>query len=432
MPRPSAKDTAVPDLGAVSFDRLDGMPLESFDLLGREKLQDRNTKPEKALGLNYAEIKPNNFVYKSLSHWAYNISIGCRHACRFCYVSTTQRSRPGEGEEAGKGPVGKILSRFGVKDPEVEWGNYALFRPWDENKFLASLKRAEETPWDEVKPDSNRAILLCSTTDPYQTVAVPGNPAKTRLLNQQARFLVRRALELSLEKSTLNVRILTRSPLAKQDFDLYRRFGNRLLFGMSLPTLNDQLARIYEPRAPAPSQRLATLQAARDAGVHLYVAIAPTYPECDEADLRRTLTAVKQLNPQTIFHEPINIRGHNVERIAKYAQELGVAVNTAVFDQAGPKWRQYAVDQLLLVQKLATESGLLDRLHLWPDKALRSRAKYLEARRAAYDSKNPGARETRHQRTERLKTDNHDFEPYLKWRDHWHHRVSEWPGKTTL
>ena len=33
-----------------------------------------------------AVIAENNFVYKSLSNWAFNVAVGCSHACRFCYV----------------------------------------------------------------------------------------------------------------------------------------------------------------------------------------------------------------------------------------------------------------------------------------------------------------------------------------------------------
>jgi DNA repair photolyase len=67
------------------------------------------------------------------------------------------------------------------------------------------------------------------------------------MLAQHARRLVRRSLELIRDHSTLNVRILTRSPLARSDFDLFKSFGPRLLFGMSLPTLRNDVARIYEP-----------------------------------------------------------------------------------------------------------------------------------------------------------------------------------------
>ena len=52
-----------------------------------------------------------------------------------------------------------------------------------------------------------------------------------------------RSLELIRDHSTLNLRILTRSPLARADFDLFRTIGRRLLFGMSLPTLRNDLAK---------------------------------------------------------------------------------------------------------------------------------------------------------------------------------------------
>jgi DNA repair photolyase len=129
----------------------------------------------------------------------------------------------------------------------------------------------------------------------------------------------------------VNTRILTRSPLAKTDFDLFKTFDDRLLFGMSLPTLRNDLARVYEPHAPAPSQRLATLRAAKEAGLNVYVAVAPTYPECDEEDLRATLEAVADLEPVTVFHEPINIRAENVTRIHTHAATVGVTLNTGVF-----------------------------------------------------------------------------------------------------
>ena len=43
-------------------------------------------------------------------------------------------------------------------------------RPWDEKKFLASLKTAEDTPKAKLKPAGNRAVMYCSTTDPYQVI----------------------------------------------------------------------------------------------------------------------------------------------------------------------------------------------------------------------------------------------------------------------
>jgi DNA repair photolyase len=225
------------------------------------------------------------------------------------------------------------------------------------------------------------------------------DPKEAKRLNNHHRAMVRRALELIRDKSTLNLRILTRSPLARADFDLMKTFGSRLTFGMSLPTLDDKLARIYEPSAPVPSKRLETLKAAVAAGLHVYVAVAPTYPECDETDIRATLTAVAKLNPITVFHEPINVRAENVERIKVHATSLGVTLKTEVFADDDAR-RKYAVEQLQLVEKIAGEVGLAHCLHLWPDKDLPSKA-YLQSL--------------------------DDPTGFVHWLTGWWTRVSEWP-----
>src|SRR2546422_1443633 len=334
-----------------------------------------------------AVIAENHFVYKSLSNWAFNVAVGCSHACRFCYVPSAATIK--------QGPK---LAEYGVKDPDAEWGEYVLLRPWDEQRFLASLRAAENTPHKQLQPDGNRAVIYCSTTDPYQVIR-HADPARQRELSQGARHLVRRSLELIRDHSTLNVRILTRSPLARADFDLFASFGKRLVFGMSLPTLRNDLARVYEPKAPAPPQRLATLCAAKEDGLHVYVAMAPTYPECDEADLRATLKAVGELDPITIFHEPINIRAENVARIEAQAADMGVRLRTEVF-ATRESWQDYAVNALHTVSQLAKEVGIAPHLHLWPDKSLGSQA-------LADRMPNPNK--------------------YLKRLDHWWHRISEWP-----
>ncbi len=308
-----------------------------------------------------AVISENNFIYKSLSNWAFNVAVGCSHACRFCYVPSAATIK-----------LGAKLAEYGVSDPDAEWGDYVLLRPWNEQRFLTSLRAAENTPRSELKLDGNRAVIYCSTTDPYQVIHHP-DPARQRELARHARFLVRRSLELIRNESTLNVRLLTRSPLARADFELFRSFGSRLVFGMSLPTLRNDFSKVYEPKAPAPSQRLATLQAAKEAGLHVYVTVAPTYPECDEADLRATLSAVAKLEPLTIFHEPINIRAENVARIKACADSNGVELRTQVF-ATRELWQDYAMEALHTVHMLAKELGVADRLHLWPDRSLGSQS----------------------------------------------------------
>lgn len=305
-------------------------------------------------------INENNFQHKSLSCWSINPFVGCQHACRFCYVPSVSAIKL-------KGPLGKL----GVEDPDEQWGQYAFLRTWDESAFLKSLAKAERTPVGELPIDGNRAVMLSTTTDAYQTLR-GSNASETLELNERARVMVRRMLELIRDRSTLNVRILTRSPLARQDFDLYKTFGDRLLFGMSLPTLNDQLARVYEPKAPAPTKRLETLKLAASMGIPVYVAVAPTYPEQGEEDLTKVLGAVAALQPVTVFHEVINIRAENVERMKREAQALGFEFMEDVF-ATKENWEGYAITQLLTAQTLATKLGLGSVFHPWPDSTLGSK-----------------------------------------------------------
>ena len=334
---------------------------------------------------NAAVIAPNNFKYKSLSSWSFNTAVGCAHSCRFCYVPEVSTNR-----------MGAKLATHGVTDPDAQWGDYVGVRDWNEQAFLASLRKAETTPASELKPDGNRAVMFCSTTDPYQVLRGE--------LGIRHSALVTRALELIRDRSTLNVRILTRSPLAKRDFDVMRSFGQRLLFGMSLPTLNDRLARIYEPHAPSPTQRLACLRAAKDAGLNIYVAVAPTYPECDAEDMRRTFESIAPLKPVTVFHEPINIRAENVARIQAHARGIGQTVNVKPFESR-KAWLAYAIEALAEAQSAGADMKL--PIHLWPDASMGSAV----------------AIQMLHEIT------GGPPEEIRRWLESWWNRISEWPNE---
>lgn len=334
-----------------------------------------------------ARITVSNYQFKSLCEFAFNTCVGCAHGCRFCYV-------PGVATNKQE----KALAPFGVDDPDAQWGEYVLVRQWDETAFLSSLRSAENRATSKLKPEGHRAVMLSTTTDPYQVIPNP-DPKVAQKLTMDHHRMVQRALELIRDKSTLNVRILTRSPLAKKHFDLFESFGNRLVFGMSLPTLNDKLAKVFEPNAPGVAKRLETLQAAKAAGLHVYVAMAPTYPECDEADLHATMQAIAKLEPLTVFHEPINIRAENVGRIRKHGEALGFTLNLTPFETPDA-WRLYSWEQFQLVEKIAADVGLSNCLHLWPDKDMPTK-KYLQSLA--------------------------DPTGFVEWITKWWTRISEWP-----
>ncbi len=313
----------------------------------------------------------------------------------------------------------------GIHWADKEWGNYSLLREWDEDAFLKSLNAAMRKV-DRFPAEGNRAVMFCTTTDPYQTFSIPGNPQKTAILNAHRRNMVRRALQMIRDYSDLNVRILTRSPLASEDFDIFRSMGNRLLFGMSIPTLDNQWSSVYEPHAPGPQAKLRTLRKAVEAGVNVYVALAPTIPDEGENELRETIRTLMEFNPVTLFHEPINLRAENLARIEVKARELGREVRSEVF-QSREHWREYAYQQFDLVDRICHELNVpAGVLHQWPDKDLASKRgfmlmKQMQARRD-HGSRLAG------DLLEAAKREWYDVR--VPWIQYWHNtdeRISAWP-----
>ena len=129
-----------------------------------------------------ATISKNNFKNKSLSNCAFNISVGCWHGCRFFYVpsAATNKQAP-------------ELLKYDVEDPDRQWGDCILLKPWNQAEFFRTLRWAEWTPPTKLKADGNRTVISCSSTDPYQTLKAR-TPEKTKQVNRETLATVERAL----------------------------------------------------------------------------------------------------------------------------------------------------------------------------------------------------------------------------------------------
>ena len=378
---------------------------------------------------NSAVIAPNNFKFKSLSNWSYNIAMGCRHGCSFCYVPSTATIKQETNLEKVPGliPQQWIDERLAGKHwGDSHWGEFTFVRSWDEKDFRASLRRAVKAKNEgKLTPDGNAAIMLCTTTDPYQALGGPN----AAILRELLKNVVRNALEIILEESDLNVRILTRSPAAERDFDLFKRFAeqHRILFGMSLPTFDRSLSKIYEPSAPGPEAKFKTLQHAVQEGIPVYVAMAPTLPDEGEAELRETISRIMSLNPVTLFHEPINLRAENLARIEAKAHSLGRSVRSDVF-RSRERWREYAFEQFALVDKICNELGVPEGvLHQWPDEDLASKNGFLKMKKAISERELGPDSFTKDAQAKANKEWELVYEP---WINYWHNpdeRISAWP-----
>jgi hypothetical protein len=142
---------------------------------------------------NPAVIAPNNFKFKSLSDWSYNIAMGCRHGCTFVM---SQIPLPSSKKPTLKKFRGLFLSNGLTRDYLVNIGQiiiggaFAYVKDWNENAFRASLRKAQKAK-DEgnLTPDGNSAIMFCTTTDPYQALVGP----KAGILKELLKNVVRNA-----------------------------------------------------------------------------------------------------------------------------------------------------------------------------------------------------------------------------------------------
>jgi DNA repair photolyase len=133
---------------------------------------------------------------------------------------------------------------------------------------------------------------LGTATDPYQ-------PAEKR-------FEVTRAiLEEFARHRGLEIGIVTKSNLVLRDIDVLRQIGknNRLFVNVTITTLNVELARMLEPRAPRPDLRLEAMQKLNEAGVAAGVICAPVLPGITDSprDLEALVKATARAGGKHIF-----------------------------------------------------------------------------------------------------------------------------------
>jgi len=211
---------------------------------------------------------------------AINFAVGCTHGCLFCYVQRIDR----------------LWSRAAGR-----WGEYLSVKPGLE-RLIA------EMPWRRY---AGREVLMSSTHDPY----LPELYFPHRW--------PRRILEVGLGAG-VRFRILTRSVLVRQDFDLLARHREQVFLMMSIPTLDEDLTKLAEPRAPPPSLRLKILFEARRLGLKVGVVVAPIIPLGDwRRRLEELFAVLSELGPYAVYGEMLHARGENLERMCR---EAGICV----------------------------------------------------------------------------------------------------------
>jgi len=188
-----------------------------------------------------------------MGFWSINPYVGCAFGCAYCYARDTHRWQ---------------LERAGADGTRVAESMPAWLA--FERRILVKQNAAakvREALRSTRAPKPGDKLVIGTATDPYQ-------PA------ERHHGITRSVLEALSEVRGLSITIITKSPLVTRDVDLLARLSvrNRITVHMSLITLDRELARRIEPRAPTPESRLRAVRRLTDAGIDVGVNCMPVLP----------------------------------------------------------------------------------------------------------------------------------------------------------
>ena len=201
--------------------------------------------------------------------WTINPYRGCEFGCRYCYARYTH-----EFMEMRDGLA--FEQKIYVK------------------QHTAGLLRHDLR---RVKP--GEAIALGTATDPYQ-------PAERRY------EVTRGILEEFARHRGFELGIVTKSNLIARDLELLQQVAcsNQLSVHITVTTLDMDLARILEPRAPRPDLRLDAVRALRQAGLRVGVSCSPVVPGITDSpkDLEAVIRAAAEAGADYVFANPLFLK----------------------------------------------------------------------------------------------------------------------------
>jgi DNA repair photolyase len=214
--------------------------------------------------------------------WTINPYRGCEFACKYCYARYTHEF---------------MEMRDGV---DFERKIYAKQQSaWLLRRDLKRVKPGED-------------IAIGTATDPYQ-------PAERR-------YEITRAImeELALH-SGLSIGVVTKSQLVTRDIDVLKKISERndIIIHLTVTTVDTELARKLEPRAPRPDLRLEAVKKLSENGIRAAVICAPVLPGITDspADLDKLMQAAKAAGAQYLYSNPLFLKPCSAKIFLPFVKE---------------------------------------------------------------------------------------------------------------
>ena len=177
---------------------------------------------------------------------------GCEHGCIYCYA------RPSHA--------------FLGLSPGLDFETKLIARPEAPKVLETELSSRGYRP---------RVIAMGSNTDPYQPI--------------EREYGITRQILQVLQEFQHPVGIITKGTLIERDIDILGEMGRAGLAraGISITTLDPDVARKMEPRVPAPARRLRMIERLTRAGCPVRVMVSPVVPALTDHELEEIMAAAR-------------------------------------------------------------------------------------------------------------------------------------------
>jgi DNA repair photolyase len=201
--------------------------------------------------------------------WTINTYRGCSHACVYCFARNTHTY--------------------------LELDSGSDF----DNQIIVKVNIAEVLARELAKPGWGRhPVALGTNTDPYQRA--------------EGRYQLMPGIIDALANSGTPFSILTKGSLLRRDLPLLAAANEKVPvdLAMSIAVYDDELQQSVEPGTPSTTARLATVAAAREAGLPVTVFLMPILPYLTDtrAHLDAALERVAASGATAVMHSALHLR----------------------------------------------------------------------------------------------------------------------------
>ncbi|RIX26509.1 Rv2578c family radical SAM protein [Amnibacterium setariae] len=236
----------------------------------------RTSRPPEFAGMTFYEVLAKSALNKVPGSvpgtpyaWTINPYRGCSHACVYCFARPTHRYLDFDDP--------------GAFDAEV----------------VVKVNVGDVLRTELAKPSWTRSpVALGTNTDPYQRA--------------EGRYrLMPRVLE-ALADSGTPVSLLTKGTLLRRDLPLLARIAEHgpVDLAMSVAVFDPELQALVEPGTPTAAARLATVRAAREAGLECGVFLMPVLPYLTDttAHLDAALAAIAEAGASYVVWTALHLK----------------------------------------------------------------------------------------------------------------------------